>query len=269
MAQLRRSRSETKTNHVHRSLWRVALLVATAVVLFAPARGQAGIAPAIAFDPSSHDYGTIDSGATSAQTFVVRNDGFLPTLRLKVSLAGSSAFTKTADTCVGRFLWPRKPCSITVQYAPSSPGSTDSGSLTVSGLRVSATATLTGKSTPPASADISLAYSSLSFLSVTNNSPVAATVTVRVAANDKADCHVNFFDFGGWSKTPTAAVCEYDFTSLLPIASGSSLTIRLQAMILDGHAEVWSSSLPDPDSTPGNGQSAEDDYVSIPSFLWD
>jgi len=32
---------------------------------------------------------------------------------------------------------------------------------------------------------------------------------------------------------------------------------------------VWSSSLPDPDSTPGNGQTAEDDYVSIPHFILD
>ena len=104
----------------------------------------------ITINPSSHDYGTIDAGATASQTFVVKNNGRLPTSKLKVSLAGSSAFSKTSDTCAGKFLWPRKQCSITIEYAPTGADSTDSGSLKVAGLKVTATATLTGKSAQPA-----------------------------------------------------------------------------------------------------------------------
>ena len=78
---------------------------------------------------------------------MVTNNGLLPTTKLKVTLTGSAAFTKTADGCAGKFLWPRKTCSVTVRYGPTSAGSTDTGTLTVAAFKVSASAALTGKST--------------------------------------------------------------------------------------------------------------------------
>ena len=223
--------------------------------------GQAGIAPAIAFGPSSHDYGTIDSGATSSQTFVVRNDGFLPTWMLKVSLAGSSAFTKTADSCAGKFLWPWMPCSITVQYAPTSAGSTDNASLTVSGLKVSATATLTGKSTA-SSADISLSPFSgpNDNVRVINGGPSAATVTVIL------ECSGSFGmgdDFPGEWDGAFGPPGDHWKTSKDPIPSGGSLTFSADCFVPGGYVEVYSSTQPDPDSTPNNAVTTEDDYLAI------
>ena len=246
------------------------------LVSLIPSAAQAAGAPEIAFDPQSYDYGTIDSGTTASKTYTLTNSGGTATRALTVSLPDPSAFSKTADTCTGTSLGPNKSCSVTVQYAPASAGASDSATLAAKSKRPTATATaaLSAKSSTPASADISLAYSGdpWHLLTVTNNGPAAATVTVRVAPKDQVGCWVRWRDYdltGLWSKPPTAVGCGYDFTSLQPIASGSSLSITLEAMIPDGHAEVWASSLPDPDSTPGNGQAAEDDYVSIPYFVWD
>jgi hypothetical protein len=89
--------------------------------------------------------------ATASQTFVLKNTGGSATGALAVGFGAgsSSAFSKTADTCTAMSLGPKKQCSVTVQYAPTTAGSTDNGTLTVSSRKpvAVATATLTGKST--------------------------------------------------------------------------------------------------------------------------
>lgn len=82
----------------------LALLVPTAL---------GGAAPSLAFTPGSQDYGTVASGTHS---FVLKNTGGSATGALNVSLSGSAAFTKTADTCTAVSLGPNKSCSVTVQY---------------------------------------------------------------------------------------------------------------------------------------------------------
>jgi hypothetical protein len=119
-------------------------LVAVAVWL-PPASGASP--PVLAFTPSSWDYGTLGPGTTSSKTFVLRNNGGSGSAELTVSVSGSSAFTKTSDTCTGKGLGPNKTCSVTVQYAPTSAGSTDNGTLTASSKKASASAALTGTST--------------------------------------------------------------------------------------------------------------------------
>jgi hypothetical protein len=104
-------------------------------------------APSLTSSPSTWDYGTIDANTTASKTFVFTNTGSGSTGELTVSLTGSSAFTNTGDTCTGRALGPNKTCSVTVEYAPTSTSSTDSGTLTVSSRKTSTSATLTGKST--------------------------------------------------------------------------------------------------------------------------
>ena len=125
---------------------RLFLLLVAALALLAPAVGQAASGPAIAFNPSSNDYGTIDANTTSSQTFTLRNSGGKATSALKVTLTGSSAFSVTADGCTGTSLGPRKICSVTVQYEPTAAGSTDSATLAASSKKPPATATasLTG-----------------------------------------------------------------------------------------------------------------------------
>ena len=126
---------------------RLFLLLVAALALLAPAVGQAASGPAIAFNPSSNDYGTIDANTTSSQTFTLRNSGGKGTSALKVTITGSSAFSVTADGCTGTSLGPKKQCSVTVRYAPTTLGQTDSATLAASSKKPPATASalLTGK----------------------------------------------------------------------------------------------------------------------------
>ena len=121
------------------------------LALLVPTALGGSAAPPLAFTPSSYDYGTIDIdfGTPASQTFVLSNTGGSATGTLSVSLSGSSAFSKTADTCTAVSLGPRKSCSVTVQYAPTGYGSSDTGTLTASGEKAVATASLSGASGRP------------------------------------------------------------------------------------------------------------------------
>jgi hypothetical protein len=115
--------------------------------------------PSISFSPNAWDYGTIDPGTTASKTFTLTNSGGSATGALTVGFsAGSSpAFSKSADNCSGASIGPGKTCSVTIQYAPSSAGSSDSATLTAMSKRLSGvlvTASLTGASTPKSEAQL-------------------------------------------------------------------------------------------------------------------
>ena len=119
-------------------------------------------------------------------------------------------------------------------------------------------------------ADISLSYddavgpkqsksdqSKLPRLIVTNGGPLPAQVTIAVfrACGDRYGAN------DGLARTLTDDYTIYK--TLQPLPAGKSLTARV-AFHCDTYAEVTASSLPDPDSTPNNGVTTEDDYVVIP-----
>src|SRR6266508_1325005 len=119
---------------------------AAAVTLLAPAAGQTAGAPTLAWSPATndaYDYGTVTVGQTASQTFTLTNSGGSATGILTVTLSGSSAFTKTADGCTATSLGPRKSCSVSVQYAPTTAGQSDSATLAASGKKTAASASLT------------------------------------------------------------------------------------------------------------------------------
>src|SRR6266545_474363 len=118
---------------------------AAAVTLLVPAAGQGAGAPALAWSPTNgaYDYGTVTVGQTASQTFTLTNSGGSATGILTVTLSGSSAFTKTADGCTATSLGPRKSCSVSVQYAPTTAGQSDSATLAASGKKTAASASLT------------------------------------------------------------------------------------------------------------------------------
>src|SRR6266545_7683970 len=119
---------------------------AVAVTLLAPAAGQGAGPPALAWSPATngaYDYGTVTVGQTASQTFTLTNSGGSATGILTVALSGSSAFTKTADGCTATSLGPRRSCSVSVQYSPSAAGASDSATLTASGKKPVASASLT------------------------------------------------------------------------------------------------------------------------------
>ena len=137
-----RNGSQNRLGALVVGLLAAALLVPTAL---------AGGAASIAFGSSSYEYGTIDAGTTVSHTYVLTNSGSAATGALSVTLSGSSAFAKTADTCTDASLGPKKSCSVTVQYAPTAAGATSTGTLKAASKKPLAVATvsLTGASTPP------------------------------------------------------------------------------------------------------------------------
>ena len=110
-----------------RKLAAASALAVVGVWAMLPAVAEAAAAkPHLSFAPQagdSADYGQVFVGDDSkSQTFILTNDGGRATSRLTVSLNGSSAFSKTADTCSGRGLKPSVSCSVTVKYAPVAAG---------------------------------------------------------------------------------------------------------------------------------------------------
>jgi hypothetical protein len=117
-----------------------------AVMLLAPAAGQAGGTAALAWSPSvsgSFDYGAVSPGQTASQTFTLMNSGGSATGMLTVVLSGSTAFALTADACTGTSLGPGKSCTATVEFAPAERGKSGTGTLNASGMKASANASIT------------------------------------------------------------------------------------------------------------------------------
>jgi hypothetical protein len=105
--------------------------------------------PSITFNPSIYDYGNIPPDSFASKTFVLTS-GKRATGMLTVSLTGSPTFWMTADSCTGTRLGANKSCSVTVQYAPTIPGTSDSASLFAVSSKplLNAFATLTGGLSP-------------------------------------------------------------------------------------------------------------------------
>ncbi len=147
-----------KTRASRRTLAHGLLAAAIGVTTMTVGTGtaQAASPPALSWTPStgsaSFDYATIDAGQTGVQTFTLRNSGGSATSALTVTRTGSNAFPITSDTCSGTSLGPRKTCTVTVQYAPTAAGQTDTATLTATWNRPAARASLTlnGASTAPA-----------------------------------------------------------------------------------------------------------------------
>ena len=190
----------------------LALLCALVFGVFVPTV-LAGGAPSLGFTPVSHDYGTIDANTTGSQTFVLKNSGGTATGMLKASLSGSSAFSITADSCTGTALGPKKQCGVTVQYAPTTAGSSDSGTLTVSGKKpaANASATLSGKSTPPM-VDASLAASKPSTVLTDSSISDSGDLTLHNGGSIGETIDVSIVNGGGSffadQESDTASGCQ-------------------------------------------------------------
>ncbi len=130
-----------------RHLLVLGVLVAAIGFLLLPTAGQAGGAPAIAWSPSgTYGYGAVTPGQTASNTFTLKNSGGSATGMLSVSLSGSSAFSITSNACSGTALGKGKSCAVTVQYAPTTAGESDTATLTATGKKPPgrASVTLTG-----------------------------------------------------------------------------------------------------------------------------
>jgi hypothetical protein len=148
---------------------RIGMFVAAAAMgmLVAGTSAQAAGLPVLAWSPTTsggtYGFGTIDGvgGKTATQTFRLTNSGGSATGTLAaVALTNTSgtAFSITSDRCRGRILGPKKSCQVTVEYAPTTSGESDSATLTATGGHASASITLTGQG---GTADVTLSPGTL------------------------------------------------------------------------------------------------------------
>lgn len=99
--------------------------------------------------PSPYHYGQVLTGQATVQTFTLANSGGSASRALKVRLAGSAQFTRTADTCTGISLQPGKSCTVTVQFAAAGAGKATARLTVAHDKTVLATGTLTGTGVVP------------------------------------------------------------------------------------------------------------------------
>ena len=124
---------------------RAAALAAAAAAIAVPAAAAtASGGPVLAWSPATYNSGSLAAGQTAATTFTLANTGGSASSALTITLPGSAAFAKTADTCTGTSLGPGKTCTVTVTYtAPAVPGQTGTATLTAASNKPAATATAT------------------------------------------------------------------------------------------------------------------------------
>ncbi len=143
---------------------------------------------------NSYDYGTVDPGTTSSQTFTLTNWGGRGSGPVPVTLTGSPAFAITDDGCNGG-LGPGKSCTVTVAYAPTGAGQADAATLLVDGKQATASLALTGASTAASSGYIYWAD--------------ANAGTIGRANRDGTGVELSFIDLGDpYSYRPTAVAVD-------------------------------------------------------------
>ena len=210
-----------------RGMIRRAMVVAgAAVVLPGLAAGVASASGTVAlsWSPSgTFSYGTLNAGQTSPpQAFTLTNSGSSATAALKIALTSvtgpASAFTKTADTCTGTSLGPKKSCSVTVTYTAPATSQTDTATLTATSKKAAATATVTlaGAS---ATAKASPALVTAPSAGGTAGTVLNDTGTLSGGASPGGSITFNLYDPSHTGCTGTPA-----YTTTVPVSGDGSYT---------------------------------------------
>ncbi len=118
----------------------------------------------LSITPTTQDFGILTTGTTTTRSFTVRNEGDQTTGALAVAVTGADFTVVAPSSCAGVTLAGGVPCTLTIQFAPTTSGA-KTGSLSVTGSPGgSAPATLTGTGqTPP---NVVAGTSSLDFATV-------------------------------------------------------------------------------------------------------
>ena len=147
-----------------------------------------------------------------------------------VTLAGSAAFSITADGCTGRALGPGKSCRVTVQYAPINTNG-DTGTLTATGERTStgmnlygngsanlvlSPGTRVGTGTHPKNYDYSFQLvSGVPQTFTVSNTGTGTSEALTVANGSDPEFTVSNDTCSGTALAPNGT-CTFDVTFMLP-----------------------------------------------------
>jgi len=148
---------------------------------------------AVVLSPSSFDFGSVQQGLPGiSKQFTAQNAGQATTTTLLPAMS-TSDFTITGDTCSGQVLAANAICTLTVQFAPATPGS-KLATLSLAELGGgTATAQVTGTSL--ANPALRLSPATNNFNSVTVGS--SATVTFQVSNDGDVASSVPSVTIGG------------------------------------------------------------------------
>ena len=182
--------------------------------------------------PGSQDFGSVVQGQSTSADFTVTNIGALPSGAIAVSKSGTATadFT-TSGNCQGTLLQPSDSCTVTVTFAPQSPGS-KSAELDISASPGgSLMAALSGNAIAPGELSISptsytfantniTATSGTKTFTVTNTGG-ASTGTLGVLLTNTTDFTITSENCGGTTLAPSGT-CQV-VVSFAPSAVGNTL----------------------------------------------
>jgi uncharacterized repeat protein (TIGR01451 family) len=279
-------------------LKRLFLFLVAALALLAPVVGQAASGPVLNFYApntttpaiTNFGYGPVLPGQSVSKTFTLQNTGGSATAALKISLtttAGATdAFTKTGDTCsqpVPISLGKGKTCQITIRFTPVAGGESDAADLTAVSKKPNASKTLHLTGSGRVDSDLSLDLTRTLTSDLDGNGQnsigdrVTFTLTLHNAGPDAASSvHVTdllpagylFFVASASQGTYNSATGDWNVgtvsVSSTPVVSiVTTLRGGKPVSAYTNDAQVFASGSFDPDSTPGNNSTTEDDDASV------
>lgn len=141
--------------HTPRLLTLATVAAVAALTLVPGTSAEAALPPALAFDATpSPAFGDVAPGDSVEKQFRLRNNGGASSAALTVSVTGDGySIPAGGDLCTGVALGPKKTCTVTVRFAPTSEAASLPGRLTASAKKPTRPASLdlTGSSTAPSS----------------------------------------------------------------------------------------------------------------------
>jgi hypothetical protein len=196
--------------------------------------------PTVAAAPSplvwsgTASFGTITSGGTASQQFTLSNPGGKASGALKTSLSGSTAYSIKSDSCNGTSVGKGKSCVVTVQYAPTTPSTSDTATLSAASKQLGAASiNLSGAASAPACSGTPTTR-----LQPSSGQKDAGTLTVDASqSTDPCGRPLSYFwgcsgsEPGACTTFQTAAATGGVTSYSLPLIDGDMYFIAVQACV--------------------------------------
>lgn len=199
--------------------------------------------PSLTISPSTWNYGSVATNATSSKTFTVSNNTTVSAIMQTASVAGSN-YTLVSDACSGTTLTAGGSCNISVTFAPAAVGAA-TATITVPFISAQAIAGSSTVSLSGTGATPTVSFSFAGFNGGNTSSITATGVVLSWTAQSSASYYKLFQTTGGTTTvlatiTPTTTA-SYSVSGLTP---NTSYTFKINAYdagdISDGNTNTAS-----------------------------